>query len=153
MSASGGAASAARPEGASQLSVVDFLRAALDEHERIARAATAGPWRSGDFTDLGAADVYAGAERVTVAYSEPCCSIEDAAHIALNDPAHALRTVQAHREILDLCSEVLARSSPHYTVESCDEDDAILAEQTVLSLASIYQDRPGFDPDWLRETS
>lgn len=120
----------------SALSLVERLRAALDRAEEIARAATPGPWHAGNATELGAADVYAGREAVTSAYAEPCCSYEDAVHMAANGPDVVLRTVAAHRKILDLLPAVAE-------LEERDERehgplDVKPSAELLAAVASIY---------------
>lgn len=84
--------------------LVDRLRAALDRTEEVARATTcAVPWRVVDLqTDINVADVQgACGGYVTASRDQPCCAVEDATFIAANDPASVLRSVAAHRKILD----------------------------------------------------
>jgi hypothetical protein len=146
--------------------LLSWLRSALDLQAEIARAATPGPWRQGSITEFGTADVHALNDRVTAAYSEPCCAAEDALHIAYNDPIMALRTVAAHREILDRhaprpiingsseprgveCSVCVA--DVNFWVDSIDYEDWPCAD--VRSLAAIYREsHPGFDPSWIGES-
>lgn len=66
----------------------------------------------------------------------------DRDHIARRDPARVLaevergrRDIAAKRRILDKLAETLATSSEYFTVESCDELDAILAENVLRLLA------------------
>lgn len=77
--------------------LVDRLRAALDAHERIARDATPGPWEVEPNRSVRAGDELVVAS-VTARNLWP--SGHDASFIAINDPAHVLRTIQAHRTIL-----------------------------------------------------
>lgn len=114
------------------MTLVEWLRSALDERERIARAVAAG----------------FGLEMSNVV------GIDLAAYLDANDPEHALRTVQAHREILDRHAPV------GRTVILCTHcgDGPPPADSwpcpDVRSLAAIYQDQtPGFDPSWIEERS
>lgn len=87
---------------------LDKLKAAIDESERIARAATAGPWRVDDETY--AEIIYGGTDDMTSVVSGGRWGGEasvfdqtaDALHIAAQNPAVTLRMVAAHRKILDL---------------------------------------------------
>lgn len=89
------------------------LRAKLDEVERIARAATVGPWRVDDETY---AEVIYGDDDTSVVAggrwggeASVFDSTADALHIAAQNPAVTLRMVAAHRKILDeherICAE------------------------------------------------
>jgi hypothetical protein len=112
-------------------SLVEWLRSALDEHERIALAAE----------DLQPAII--GAVKIGV-------RSKFMAFAHANGPAHVLRTVQAHREILDRHA-----GTWHFDViwmcRKCGNVAAPCAD--VLSLLRIYRDHPGFDPSWLGEES
>lgn len=97
------------------------LQATLDEIERLAKAATPGPWRYNprkewheptalafppemrprgeEFVGAGPLDATVG-----VAATGPADhpqSMADAAFIAANDPADVLRLVQSHRDLID----------------------------------------------------
>ena len=99
--------------------LVQWLKECLNEDERIARAATPGPWRAHD-THLGqygyAATVLSGDGNDTDLRAWlPSMSNEpwdekrnvwaDAAHIAAHDPARVLREIEAKRQLL---ADVLA---------------------------------------------
>jgi hypothetical protein len=62
-------------------------------------------------------------------------------HIARNDPAAVLRTIAAHRAILD----------SYRTEAVCESDASVVLESALHAIAAIYQDRPGFDPSWTVE--
>jgi hypothetical protein len=96
--------------------LVERLRAKIDEAEAIARAADAGPrWSARVPTDGPVVDI---GEEVAwsreIDYAVWRCEDEqdgcpevargyaaEARHIAANDPAHVLRTIQAHRKIIE----------------------------------------------------
>lgn len=71
----------------------------------------------------------------------------DGGHIVRHDPARVLRDVAAHRRILE-------RHEPAYVAQPgeqaapcvCCEEPSPCPD--VRDLASIYADRPGFDPAW-----
>ena len=73
-------------------------------------------------------------------------TIHDAAHIAANDPAHVLRTVAAHRAILD------QHPADEEREWRCAECRSLRPCPTVKLVASIYADRPGFNPSWRADT-
>ncbi|MFF3094164.1 DUF6221 family protein [Streptomyces cyaneofuscatus] len=89
--------------------LVAFLRARLDDDERVARAATEGPWRvdSEDFAEA----IYDARNQVVVGggrwggEASVFDTTEDAIHIARQDPARTLREVEAARAVLDLHEE------------------------------------------------
>jgi hypothetical protein len=129
--------------------------------------ATVETWPSGD-------------RRMPNTYTEPVQEMDAAAagHIQRNDPAHVLRTVAAHREILDealswrhvyiedcwySCGLAVDPSYPDEGPGSgCCNDDTPLEctcgvddrrERVLRSLAAIYREsHPGFDPSWMGES-
>jgi DNA-binding transcriptional regulator YbjK len=95
--------------------LAQWLRAQIDEDERIARSATSGPWRDHD-THLGqyghTATVLSGEGNDTdlrawlpsmsqESWDETRNVWADAAHIAAHDPARVLREIDAKRQVLD----------------------------------------------------
>lgn len=129
--------------------LVQWLTAQLDADERIARAATAGPWRAHD-THLGqyghAATVLSGdGNDIDLRAWLPSMSNEpwdekrnvwaDAAHIAAHDPARVLRDIDRNRRTLTRCQEAMFAASPmlvHF------------AKQTLREMALSFSDRPGY---------
>ncbi|MFD8234024.1 DUF6221 family protein [Streptomyces sp. NPDC059696] len=94
--------------------LVRWLGEQLDEDERIARAATPGPWRQHD-THLGqyghTATVLSGERNDTElrawlpsmsqeSWDETRNVWNDAVHIATHDPARVLREIDAKRQVL-----------------------------------------------------
>lgn len=78
------------------MDIGEFIVARLDEEEADARAATAGPWRTGDHPS-DAPVVYA--DGGVLIYDEGGHSEADAAHIARQDPAATLTRVVALRAL------------------------------------------------------
>lgn len=121
--------------------LVSWLRSTLDEQERRARKVhkADAPW-----------------VRQQLARCPPDTLMVFDALTALNDPADVLRTVAAHRAILDRHSpdNDLARD-PYCSRCSCVNTSCDYFVDwpcpDVLSLLSIYSDRPGFDPSWRAE--
>lgn len=68
-------------------------------------------------------------------------------HIANNDPARALRQVQAHRAILDDYERALERRRQH-PEDVASAADLLSMLRTAKRLLPIYSDRDGYDPDW-----
>jgi hypothetical protein len=133
--------------------LVQWLRAQLDTDERIARAATAGPWLvdcetyaealiAGDGTTVIAGGRWGGEASAFE-------STEDALHIAAHDPARVLREIEAKRRILDLHSLVgtLQTGARIETVVSCPIC-RVWPCSTVRLLALPYADRPGYRAEW-----
>lgn len=141
--------------------LVEWLKAQLDEDERVALAATAGPWFVHDtYLDRGGytATVLSGeighgelrawlpTMRSDVAWDNERNVWNDAKHIARHDPARVLREVEAKRRIIDL----YARTQRGY-IEQGSSDD-FTGEQylrDVLRLLALpYSDRPGYQEEW-----
>ena len=155
--------------------LVTWLRAQLDEDERVAGSATSGPWTNDD--PLARDGVYSPAIDGFVVdceyvYMGPF-TVHNATHIARHDPNRVLAEVEAKRRILDLhphqrfaeppwlgeprpalvedpryvgCSTCNNRTSPF---------DATHQEvhpgwwcETVRLLALPYAANPGYDESW-----
>lgn len=107
--------------------LVVWLRAQLDEDERIARAATQGEWVwSREFVTPP------GYHHRTVGPLEP----GDAAYIAAWDPARVLREIEAKRRIVDRYAWLREHGDTGGTA-------------WVLPLLALpYADRPGYREEW-----
>lgn len=105
--------------------LVPWLRAQLDEDERVAREALPG---SSDMERY-----LAGLPRY-----EPRDS-----HIARHDPARVLREVEAKRAIID--QYVRDSDSDHWEARLAADD---FGEDAVRLLAAVYADRPGHREEW-----
>jgi hypothetical protein len=84
---------------------VPDLLAAIDETERIAQAATDGPWLAvGERDEVGVDVVPTDRTGSYVVCPDPNAGMipADAEHIARHDPAAVLRRCAADREIVDL---------------------------------------------------
>lgn len=126
--------------------LVEWLRSALDEHEAWARAASRA-YKYADVSDARPPTVetwQSGNHDMPHTYMDQVQEMDPAAagHIIRNDPAHVLRTVQAHREILDWVQD---RQQPGSTVG----DDYWFP---LVAIARIYREHPGFDPSWLGDS-
>lgn len=129
--------------------LVTWLRAQLDDDERVARAAHPGPW------DLRTWDAFGGAAaEVLMPLGEPgyrtgltrssligTQEAGTAEHIAQWDPARVLAEVGAKRRILDLC-EIGTYDGGHFGGYGDAYDDV------VQRLALPYADRPGYREEW-----
>jgi len=126
-----------------------WLGVQLDEDERIARAATDGPWvrwRGGRLHGLGdlihpvlTPGQKPGAKAVIVT-----ASWLDADHIAEWDPARVLREIDAKRRIL------AEHPLNGWVCDTCDngEVEQVFPCPTLRLLALPYDDRPGFLEAW-----
>lgn len=116
--------------------LVAFLRRCVDEDERVARAAI-DPKHRGDWAWRRDSRSTVR-ERDGVPIGPGARGVEIGPHIARWNPARVLREVESKRAIVDRCAEILSTASHYTTVESCDELDAILAEQVLRDLAAGY---------------
>lgn len=110
--------------------LVTWLRAQVDEDERVALAATASPW-VGCF------------KQVTSAATDPEAEVagtqraQTADHIARHDPTRVLAEVAAKRRIIGNCEEIINGTGwPG------------LAYITLRLLTLPYVDQPGYRAEW-----
>ena len=125
-----------------------WLLKRLAEDERVAKAATPGPWHvawsyrgpSVQSSSDGAciADERDNDHHASYATGDPLLEA-NSRHVALNDPARVLRTVAALRKIIER----------HDVWHECDE---VLFEGIDCwighAIASIYSDAPGYAEHW-----
>jgi hypothetical protein len=111
---------------------VEFLQQALDRAEGLARAAGGDRWSTAEHPSETVA-VYDSAGDPVV-YAEGSPSVEQAAHIALNDPAAVLRRVALDRQIL-------AEHAPGGMAEERDETEC----------RTCSGPTPGFSGSWPAE--
>ncbi|NUS78490.1 MAG: hypothetical protein HOV70_20140 [Streptomyces sp.] len=147
--------------------LVEWLRAQLDEDERIARAATPGPWwhnpekqwlgpeafekydlRQGEeFVGYGGPHPFTGA----VASTGPASNaqgMQDATFIAEWDPARVLREIEADRKLI---ADYVSAQETVDAIAHPDMYDVGRAqglEDAVRRRASAYDQRPGYREDW-----
>lgn len=125
--------------------LVTWLRAQLDEDERVAREAILVVAES--FNALGDRWLWGGGGGKGVPldlfdaldvgeWMEPIGQ-----HIARHDPAHVLADVAAKRAILDLFEDAGATRILHV-------DAFGVMREAVRHLAAVYADRPGYDESW-----
>jgi hypothetical protein len=117
--------------------LVTFLRACLDEDERVAQAlAQTAPWGVYEHRGAGywAIEDVLGQELLVV--GSPSLT----QHIARHDPARVLAEVAAKRAIVEWIEDTRA---------VCDLDGYPFDSDTpLLHLAAIYSDRPGYRSEW-----
>lgn len=140
--------------------LVRWLGEQLDEDERIARAATPGPWsadstihtesiNAGDGTSVVAGGRWGGEASVFE-------SDEDAAHIVAHDPARVLREIDARRRLLTVYEAAKRNSElPHpefvegvYLPAVFVSGYAAALKHALRLTASVYADRPGYREEW-----
>lgn len=133
--------------------IVVFIQAQLDHDEQVARAATPGPW-SVDDTDYAEAIYGADPNSAVVAggrwgnEASVFDTTETAEHIALHDPARALREVAAKRRIVARHSPRAAGPPNMWATPPCGWPSLDPCPD-LRDLLSIYSDRPGYDPSWV----
>ncbi|MEU5742039.1 DUF6221 family protein [Streptomyces tendae] len=115
--------------------LVQFLHARLDEDERTARAATAGPWRANKHK-YGAEVYTESGEGVAFDHDAGGVGWDDADFIAEWDPARVLREIDAKRRIVDRYAWLREHGDTGGTA-------------WVLPLLALpYADRPGYRDEW-----
>lgn len=140
--------------------LVTWLRAQLDEDERVARAAgeaeAGGPvWREGSTWFRDMLDPVPSQRRAHPNYI-PMITEEDVRHIARHDPARVLREVEAKRRLIGKIGDYEAKIDGEWGC--CHSAADILAgrcpetkvhEITALTLLALpYADRPGYQEEW-----
>jgi len=149
--------------------LVEFVATALDEQEQAARAAAeiwAEPWElrhrevplprcrclSCYEVDPDSAEVWPveDFEGEIIYFKTPV-----AAHMAAHDPAQVLRTVAAHRRVLDAYVKASKALSGRRRVVRWSKADVATAgatcdalEVAVRAIAGIFAGRDGYDPAW-----
>jgi len=122
--------------------LVQFLRARLDEDERIAQGHQqwSPSWHQDDCVNEIRDDENAGT--VATVYR-----LGDRTHIARHDPARVLAEVDAKRRIVD--SYERATENRHAHLGDLASAGAFLAlHGAVKSLALPYADHPDYRPEW-----
>lgn len=164
--------------GVDVMDLVDWLRAQLDEDERVAVAAPSGPWvwqrRASDDDDeelvshtarwwppsygqpIPAEGYPTTVLGAAAQGANPYLNIEDGAaeHIAAWDPARVLAEVKAKRAVLE-AHDQRRHHCPLPIIKGAlgqlwdlDDTEPAPACWTVLLLAQPYAERPGWQPEW-----
>ena len=123
--------------------LLGWLGVQLDEDERIARAATLGPWVTADHDDqTGMLEVRTVHEPdIMIGYVADVATA-DALHIAAHDPARVLREIDAKRDLLRFAEGI------HDHHETFTSGVAARLEGTLRLFALAYADRPGYREEW-----
>jgi len=135
------------------LALADFNDARLNDDERIAKAATPGPWAVDNETyaeQISSPDgpvVSGGRWGGEASVFE---STEDALHIARHDPARVLGEVAAKRVLIANWRELILRID----AEPDPDKRGSLAltrhglDQVAYQLASVHADHPDYQESW-----
>lgn len=119
--------------------LVAWLRAQLDEDERVAKTATSGgPWRVDGMSVRGQTRMNL-TDVLVVRHTWP----QEADHIVRHDPARVLREVEAKRRIIDQYTTDI--NSDHWEARLAADD---FGEAALRLLALPYADRPGYQEEW-----
>ncbi|WP_199562112.1 DUF6221 family protein [Micromonospora deserti] len=125
--------------------LVTWLRAQLDDDERIAREAgyRAIAWPANGTWHLE------GVEHYVVGEEEAFCHPHNVEHIARHDPARVLAEVDAKRRILDFLSVAqIDVSRPGQPPEFVPGEAPPIAHPVLRLLALPYAGRPGYRDEW-----
>jgi hypothetical protein len=123
----------------------------LDEDERIAKAATPGPWvdQGGYVTDVGPKVQVTdyGTQDGEPEEDKPQ-GRADSAHIARHDPARVLREIDAKRQVLAAYEQASRYATTTWGQSNADQSRARTLDKMVRLLASVYSDRPSYRSEW-----
>lgn len=123
------------PQDIPDITLAEFMRARLDEDERVARAATPGTWSAAEsYPDAWVID--GPTHNIANENSRGDISRGDAMHIARHDPARVLREVEAKRLI----------------VAGIDPEDPPDLVAVLRLLALPYVDHPDYRDEWRPRT-
>jgi hypothetical protein len=132
--------------------LVEWLRTQLDEDERIARAATPGPWKQA--RERGVEWVSSAEYWAVADCSDADPARENAEHVAAWDPARVLREIDAKRQTLDEHQDANdgacgACVDGHwgYPTHGGSSPQRFPC-RTLRLLALPYADRPGYHEEW-----
>lgn len=129
--------------------LIAFLRARLDDDERIARAATDGPWTIRSLGRHDLSTVVKGVE--LLAQIDGSRAASNSVHMAVHDPARVLAEVDAKRRILDAYEEVAAKFTESWSaVVAYDRLAGAMnsLRRTIELLALPYADHPDYQDAW-----
>lgn len=133
--------------------LVQWLRAQLDEDERIARAVEdrSAPWDGQWMADGNSAVRTFNGHVLFYRHDERPLKPGLADHVAEHDPARVLREIDAKRKILAECSYWYDRVNASATEKHPQPDLGArfeVAMPILLLLALPYSDRPGYREEW-----
>lgn len=119
-----------------------FIIARADELEAAALGASPGPWHlNAEGDEVVAVDGVTVAEAFALSGNQQRAT---AAHIALNDPLHALALAGFVRAVAARWQK--ARAERHECAEN--EEQAWLLGAVARDLAAVWSEHPDFKPKW-----
>lgn len=132
--------------------LVEFLRARLDEDEKIAKRAWPAAW---EVTTSGVRSVEVGLQpgyeglhtrvaNVALTIGHFQSEARNAAHIARNDPARVLAQVRSHRKIVDWYEAVSERVEAVPALEPRQNELGMV----LRALAESYTEHPDYRQEW-----
>lgn len=128
--------------------LVAWLRAQVDEDERVAReafTAVGGEWEvNGGYVEVVGDHRNRNVFDWTVCFDEGAPSGGQREHIALHDPARVLREVEAKRALIDDCESY--HGEPFGQAGAAVTDG--LSVRVLQFLALPYAGRPGYREEW-----
>lgn len=123
--------------------LVAWLRAQLDDDERVALAATPEAWITANRC------VEVAGRRMVASVVPYVPQVTDAEHIARWDPARVLQEVEAKRLILDLYVEAVEfERRPDSAFPGVPFAGREYLDPVIGFLALPYSDRPGYRQEW-----
>lgn len=123
--------------------LVEWLLAVLEEHERVARAASPGPWRPNAEQDqVVAVDDITVCEGFALSNNQVRNTVQ---HIAMHDPTAVLADIASKRALCRLLQEHDRLSGVH---PACDDLHGEALERAVRVIATAYAHSPGYRDTW-----
>ena len=123
--------------------LVQWLGQQIDDDERIARAASPGPWRANaEHDEVLAVDEITVAEGFALSGGQLRATVD---HIAEHDPARVLREIDAKRQALAqyarVCELTMDGAEAYLLAEG-------VAAKQIQIMATAYCYRPGYREEW-----
>jgi Family of unknown function (DUF6221) len=135
-------------------SIVEFLRARLEEEEQLAQDSAAGPWVVTEIYNDVFCVADAAGSNVANECSDGWLDPGNARHIACWDPVRVLAEVEAKRRIIDYCeSAIEAGKIPPLASWSDDAAGAEVCEHVLILMTLPNADHPDYDPAWAPQES
>jgi len=122
-----------------EVTIVEFLLARIEEDEALARSASPGPWHvDAESTEVLAVDGIVVADGFALSGKQTRATT---AHIARHDPAHVLTECEAKRRIVEECAPNVAKDWPF-------PDGLNFSEFVVAELVQPYAGHPEYRDEW-----
>jgi hypothetical protein len=126
--------------------LIAWLTAQVDEDERVALASSPGPWcLNAEGDEVWAVDDELVAEVHALSSNQLRAT---AAHIALYDPARALREVEAKRVIIAHTALTMALESKEPAGRAVIRGALAAYRVAWRHMVRVYADRPGYRDEW-----